>query len=140
MPDRLLTDGKFRGLFWAFVVIMVAATSISMIALLVLVFGAKESGEAASKQSNDNFEVIKKVESAIEAIDRTNDRILDCTQAPGKCYTEGQQRTADAVTGINEGTFRVIVAALSCQQDGITEEKPLAQCTARRAKSLVIPE
>lgn len=140
MPDRLMTDAKFRGLFWAFVIVMVAATSTSMVALLILVFGAKETGEAASEQSSDNFEVIKKIEVAIEAIDRTNDRILDCTEAPGKCYTEDRRRTADAVADINEGTYRVIVAALSCQQDGIVAERPLAECTARRAKSLVIPK
>lgn len=60
-------------------------------------------------------------------------RIVDCTTPGGDCYQEGQRRTTEAVVGINEGTLRVIVAALTCQAEGVTGQRPLAMCTAERA-------
>lgn len=126
MPDRLITDAKFKALMWSFLVVVFAAVLASMIALTYV---ALKSGE----QSETNYQLIKKV-------NETNDRVLECTEPPGACYKAGEQRTGNAVQGITEGTFRIIVAALACQQDGIVEEKPLAECTARRAQAVVIPK
>ena len=126
MPDRLLDDAKFKALFWAFIVVVAAAVLASMVALLYVALHAAD-------QSKQNYELIQKV-------DETNDRLLDCTEPPGACYRAGEERTSSAVSGIGEGTFKIIVAALSCQQDGVTEEKPLANCTARRAAKVVLPK
>ena len=42
--------------------------------------------------------------------------------------------------GINEGTYRVVVAAISCQEDGIVATRALARCTAERAPTVQIPK
>lgn len=62
------------------------------------------------------------------------EQIRSCTTPEGKCSQRGQKQTAKAVVGINQGTLRVVVAALSCQADGITELEPLARCTIERSK------
>lgn len=69
---------------------------------------------------------------------RSADRIEDCTTPGRRCFEDQLKRTGDAVAGINQGTLAVIVAALSCQADGVTEEKPLARCTARRAAASTV--
>lgn len=69
----------------------------------------------------------------IEQVRTTNHRLIDCTTPGGDCYQQSQQRTGEAIVGINEGTLRVIAAALSCQADGLTDERELARCTTRRA-------
>ena len=63
----------------------------------------------------------------------TFDLLVDCTSPGGDCFEAGQKRTGEAVGGINQSTADVIVAALSCQADGITGRRPLARCTAQRA-------
>jgi ribose/xylose/arabinose/galactoside ABC-type transport system permease subunit len=122
----MLTDGRLRGLFYAFMIVTLAAMVVTMVAVLAITNASNERGK-------DNKKII-------EGIRSTNQTILDCTRAPGKCYTEGSDRTAAAVTGINTSTFRTIVAGISCQDDGITEEKALAECIAKRAKGINIPE
>lgn len=71
-----------------------------------------------------------KVDNTAEAVRL----IKDCTDPSGDCYQRGQKRTAEAIVGINEGTLHVVVAALSCQADGITEREALARCTIERSK------
>jgi hypothetical protein len=71
---------------------------------------------------------------------RTADRIEDCTTPGRPCFEDQVKRTGDAVAGINQGTLAVIVAALSCQADGITEERALARCTARRAAASTVDQ
>jgi outer membrane murein-binding lipoprotein Lpp len=68
-----------------------------------------------------------------EAAARAAARIEDCTTPGRQCFEDQVKRTGDAVAGINQGTLAVIVAALSCQEDGITDQRPLARCTANRA-------
>lgn len=126
MPDRLITDGRLRGLLYAFMVVTLAAMVATMIAVLVIVNSTNQRGK-------DNRQII-------ETISDTNEAILDCTEAPGKCYVESQTRSSEAIVGINGNTFRTIVAALSCQEDGITEEEALAKCTVQRAKKVAVPE
>jgi response regulator of citrate/malate metabolism len=122
----MITDGRLRGLFYAFMIVTLAAMVVTMVAVLVIVNATNERGK-------DNKQIIESIQS-------TNQTILDCTRAPGKCYTEGTDRTAAAVTGINSATFRTIVAGISCQDDGITEEKALAECIAKRSKAIDLPE
>jgi uncharacterized membrane-anchored protein YhcB (DUF1043 family) len=69
---------------------------------------------------------------------RAVDRIEDCTTPGRQCFEDQAARTGAAVAGINEGTLAVIVAALSCQADGITDEQPLARCTANRAAASTV--
>lgn len=64
----------------------------------------------------------------------TSQRVLDCTKVGGRCFAESQDRTKAAIVGINEGTLRVIVAALTCEDRGLTGER-LARCTTRLADS-----
>lgn len=110
---------KLRAATMALVSLMVFVGAWTLVVVTYLAFKSYE-------QSDQNGEVIAKVED-------TNTRLLDCTEPGGECYEAGQKRTAKAVVGINEGTFRLVVAGLSCQADGITETKPLADCMARRA-------
>jgi len=63
---------------------------------------------------------------------RAADRIEDCTSPEGQCYKDAQARTAEAVLGIKRDTLDVVVAALSCQEDGVKEQKALARCTISR--------
>ena len=59
--------------------------------------------------------------------------VQDCTTPGGECFERGQDQTAQAVSGINAGTLRIIAAALACEADGITERAELAECTTKRA-------
>lgn len=72
---------------------------------------------------------------AAEAAARAVDRIEDCTTPGRECFDDSQRRTGEAVAGINQGTLAVIVAALSCQAEGITEQRALARCTVNRAQA-----
>jgi hypothetical protein len=122
----MITDGRLRGLFYAFMVVTLAAMVVTMVAVLAIVNATNERGKDSRK--------------IIEAIALTNQQILDCTESPGKCYTDQNKRTAAAVTGINGNTFRTIVAGISCQDDGIVEDKALAECIAKRSKVIDLPE
>lgn len=62
------------------------------------------------------------------------EQIDSCTNPEGDCYKRGQEQTAKAIVGINKGTLLVIVAALSCSADGITDQEQLARCTIERSK------
>jgi hypothetical protein len=66
-------------------------------------------------------------------IDRVARQIKSCVDPQGSCFRQGQRRTAKAIVGINQGTLRVVVAALSCQADGITDREALARCTVDRS-------
>lgn len=83
----------------------------------------------------DNKASLSSAERAAVAAEATSARVLDCTEVGGKCYEEQQARGAEFLTGINQGTLRVIVAALSCQEDGITGQRALARCTVRRSEA-----
>ena len=83
----------------------------------------------------DNSQRAEDTRSAAEDAARTAQRIEDCTTPGRACFDENAERTAGAIVGINRGTLVVITAALSCQDDGITEQKALAKCTARRARA-----
>ena len=84
---------------------------------------------SAKAQSETNTKLLNKVQAL-------SDRLIDCTTPDGKCYAQGSKRTAEAVVGINEGTLKVIVAALSCQSNRITQppvdtQRDLLKCTIR---------
>jgi hypothetical protein len=115
------TPGKLRGLTAAFLVVL-------SIGLVCAMGGIAYLALKGSDQSAANFDELKQIEAVSK-------RLIDCTEPGGKCFEEGQKRTAEAVVGINEGTLRVIVAALSCQDDGVTGQKALSRCTIERAKA-----
>lgn len=104
-----LTDAKRRPYMWAVIGLFTALLIVWVVWMSV----------ALLSQARANAEL--------------SDRILDCTLPSGECYQRSEDRTAEAVSGINAGTLRVISAALSCQVDGVTEQNALADCTAQRA-------
>ena len=114
-------EAKVRALTAATLVLLLATVLVAISAVAYLTL-------RAANQSEDNGELLASVTA-------TNDRLLDCTEVGGKCFEESNARTGAAVVGINDVTLAVIVAALSCQQDGITEQRSLAKCTARRAEA-----
>lgn len=85
--------------------------------------------------TEDTAAAAERAKEAAENAARSAERIEDCTTPGRKCFDDSQKRTAEAIVGINEGTLRVIVAAISCQDDGITEQRALSICTVRRAES-----
>jgi hypothetical protein len=110
---------KYKGLFAAFLVFLVLAVIAVMTAVVYLLWHDQQQSEFIRAQAIENGAL--------------SERVLDCTEPGGECFEDGRERTAEAVLGINEGTFRTIVAALSCQADGIVEQRALARCTARRS-------
>lgn len=110
---------RLRALIAAFLVVVLLALGAGVTAVAYLALRAGE-------QSERNGELLEQVQD-------TNARLIDCTTPKGKCYEAGTARTGEAVVGINEATLKVIVAALSCQEDGLTDERELALCTTRRA-------
>lgn len=110
---------KLKALTWALATVV-------LFAIFGMTLGIGYLAWQANEQSKSNFDVITSVED-------TQRRIISCTEPGGRCFKDGEKRTAEAVVGIEAGTLRVIVAALSCQADGIRDEKPLAECTAKRA-------
>lgn len=122
-------SGKFRGLVFAFAVVLAGFVVTATMAALYV-------GLRAGDQSADNAEVLNRLLELSTDVKTTNDRLLDCTQPPGKCLEESQKRTGEAISGINDRTYRLIVAGIACQSDGITDEKPLARCIVARAQRL----
>lgn len=114
-------ETRARALTLAAIVLLLATTIVSIAAVGYLAL-------RSVNQSEDNA-------AQLASIATVNDRLVDCTEPGGKCFEAGQKRTQDAVVGINKGTLAVIVAALSCQDDGITEQRALARCTVERAQA-----
>lgn len=114
-------QAKLRGLTAAFIAVLslalvLAVTAIGYIAL---------QGTRSSAQNGE----------ALQRIDEVNERLIDCNTPTGECFAESQKRTAKAVVGVNQNTLRVIVAALSCQESGVTGQRALSRCTVARAKA-----
>lgn len=114
------TGDRMRALLAVFLVFALFAFAAGVISIAYLAVQTNE-------RQDQNQELLREVKS-------TNKRLIDCTTPGGECYAEGQKNTGKAIMGINEGTMRVIVAALSCQADGITEEQELAVCTVERSR------
>jgi hypothetical protein len=123
---------KLRGLTAAFLVLLALAVVGTLTAVIYL--AVREE-----KRISQNEEIQEFIRDQAVVNGEYGERIFDCTDPSGECFKESQARTAEAVVGINEGTLRVIVAALSCQGDGITEQKPLARCTVERASEAAPP-
>lgn len=117
---------RLRGLIAAFVSVLIATTMAALVGIGYTVVNASE-------QSETNGRILQRVEDL-------NHRQVDCTEPGGKCYKRNQVRTREAIVGVNQGTLRIIVAALSCQADGITEQDQLARCTIRRAQQEESPQ
>ena len=115
------TAARLRALTSAFLVILSMALVLALTAVAYLAL-------AASQQSMENGAVLNKIEGV-------NNRLVDCSVPGGKCFQESQDRTKQAVVGVNEGTLRVIVAALSCQEEGVTSQPALARCTVTRSNT-----
>ncbi len=110
---------------------------IGVLWILVSTYSLAESVRATQVDRTQITDATKaSADSAAEAAEtaaRSLARIEDCTTKGGECFEANQRRTGEVVTGINRGTLAVIVAALSCQDDGIVGQRELARCTVERA-------
>ncbi len=137
-----LEDPRVR--VWLWVVGSVAAVSL-VIGMIVAVTTIYELTEATRQTQITNTQRqeadrVRDELTAATAADaaRSAERIEDCTTPGRPCYEDAQRRTGEAVAGINQGTLAVITAALSCQADGITDQKALSRCTVRRAEASTV--
>lgn len=88
--------------------------------------------EVRATQQNGS-PVLLRMQEQQDQIANLAHRIRSCTTPGGECYQAGTKRTAKAVVGINEGTLRVVAAALSCQSDGVMEQRELIRCIVARS-------
>ena len=142
MPHRLIdpaTSPRMRKVLHA---IGGAATGLLIVGVLFLLVqtytlqAAVRATQLDNTKRNETTKVAaEQARLAAEQAARSVYRIEDCTTAGGECFEESQERTGAAVAGINQGTLAVIVAALSCQEDGVVGQRALARCTAHRAQA-----
>ncbi len=113
------TRTKRRMVLWGLLAVSTGLLVIWMVGVTGLIL----------QQSNQNGDIAKDVRHQTEAIE-------SCTTPGGKCYEQGGKRTAEAIQTINEGTLRMVAAALSCEADGIEEQEALVACTIDRLEQL----
>lgn len=140
MPYRLIDPSTSPRMRKVLHTIGGAATGLLIVGVLFLLVQTSSLSTAIRVTQLDNAErnettkeAAEQAKLAAEQAARTAFRIEDCTTPGGQCFEQSQKRTGQAVAGINQGTLAVIVAALSCQDDGIVGQKALARCTAERA-------
>lgn len=114
-------ETRVRALTAAAIVMLVGVTFVSIAAVGYVAL-------QGTRQSEQNAGLLTEVKAA-------NARIIDCTTPGGKCLQEQDERMGTFSEGINEGTLSVIVAAISCQNEGIVGQRELARCTVQRAKA-----
>jgi len=119
---------RLKALTAAFMVFTALSLVLAFTAVLYTVVEVRET-------QVDRISVADTTRQAAEDAARSAKRIEDCTTPGRDCYEDTQKTTARAVGSVATNTLAVIVAALSCQDDGITEQKELARCTVRRAAS-----
>lgn len=119
-------EGRLRGLTAAFMVVSALALILAFTAVLYTVVEVR-------KTQVSRISVADTTAQAAEDAARSAQRIEDCTTPGRDCYEDTQKTTANAVGSVATNTLAVIVAALSCQDDGITEQKQLARCTVNRS-------
>jgi len=64
-------------------------------------------------------------------------QLVDCTTPHGKCYQEGQKRTAEAIQALindNELTRETVIAAIACGQDPANDTKEEVLACIRKNK------
>jgi hypothetical protein len=117
------------------VVVGVAAVLLAagVVYLIVTIRSAQISNTDVLAETHANTSAIREL---AQQIDSCVDQTRDDGDPVGDCAKQGQQSTKEAVVGINSGTLKVVVAALSCQADGIVDRKELARCTVRRSETL----
>lgn len=101
-------------------IVLVALTTVAT--LFLLAFLAFQAREQAVANGVINREVLA-----------TQHLLADCTTPGGKCYREGQERTAKAVQGINRGNLIAVAAVLDCRGKGNRSAQEILAC----AESLV---
>lgn len=84
-----------------------------------------QAAAAARDQSEVNTELLRNVKS-------TNNRLISCTTPGGECYKQSQERLTKAVASLNKTRLRVVVAALTCQSEGVKGQRALTRCTLDR--------
>jgi hypothetical protein len=119
-------------------VLLVMGMIVSVVAIYQLSEATRQTQKGYVARAEQDRIRDEQTADAAAAAARAVDRIEDCTTPGRECFEDQVKRTGAAVAGINQGTLSVIVAALSCQADGITEERPLARCTARRAAASTV--
>lgn len=137
-----LEHPRVRVGLWITASVSAAVLTIGMIVGVLAIYDLSESTRETQRAYVARAELDRtrdeQTAAAAAAAARAVDRIEDCTTPGRQCFEDQVARTGEAVAGINEGTLAVIVAALSCQADGITEERPLARCTVRRASASTV--
>jgi len=113
---------RIRPAVWAFVGVLTA--------LLVLGQFATLSGLYAESRADVRRD--RATAALTRSTAETARRIADCTEPTGVCYRRGQERTASVVGTLTASTQRIVAAALSCQADGVTEQKKLIRCIVER--------
>lgn len=129
---------------WVVASVSAVALVIGMIVGVLAIYDLAEATRDTQVANTERAKVdrARDEQTAATAADaaRAAQRIEDCTTPGRQCFEEQTRRTGKAVAGINQGTLAVIVAAISCQADGITEERPLARCTAKRAAASTVKQ
>lgn len=127
---------------WVVGCVAVAALVIGMIVGVLAIYDLADATRQTQLTNAERAKIDRARDEATAATAadaaRAAARIEDCTTPGRKCFEDQVSRTGDAVAGINQGTLAVIVAAIPCQADGITEERPLARCTANRAAASTV--
>lgn len=116
---------RLRGLTAAFMVVFAIGLVVLLTVTAYLVF---TTSQIAEKNSDD-----------LDRNQQTNALLVDCNTPGGDCYQQTQDLTSAAVLGVNQGTMRVIVAALACQADGFDTRVALARCTVKRSHNVTAP-
>lgn len=142
MPYRLIDPATSPRMRKALHAIGGVATGLLLVGVLFLLVqtytlqSAVRETQLNNAQRNETTKIAaEQARIAAEQAARSVFRIEDCTTEGGECFEESRRRTGNVVAGINEGTLAVIVAALSCQEDGVVGQRALARCTAQRAAS-----
>jgi hypothetical protein len=138
MPWRLIDPATNPRLRRVLHVIGGAATGVLVVGVVIMLVTTFQLVTLTRDTQLANRDRDQQTADTAAAAARAASRIEDCTTPGRQCFEEQVKRTGDAVAGINQGTLAVIAAALSCQADGITEERPLARCTARRASASTV--
>lgn len=145
MPHRLVDPARSPRLRAALHVIAGISTGVLIVGAVFLVIttfklvdAVRDTQVTNTQRAEADRERDQRTAATAADAARAAARIEDCTTPGRKCFEDQVSRTSDAVAGINQGTLAVIVAALSCQADGVTDERPLARCTARRAAASTV--
>lgn len=91
-------ERKVRPALWAVVAVGVALVAGWFVWATAAILEQSETNGAIAKDARE-----------------TAERLKDCVEPTGRCFAEGQERTGEAVAGINAAALRITVAVAVCQ-------------------------